>query len=119
MLNNTETEATETQPEMTAEMAAMVAETMKRAALWEAVEALIDIKYTETEIVVGRAYNARHALKARGFKWEPTTKTWRFTLTTYYAFRVSCGRLLDCKIRRHPEPINWIVDVAKALGVEV
>ena len=58
-------------------------------------------------------------LKARGFRWEPISKTWRFVLTEYYAFRVSCGRLQDCKVRRHPEPINWIVDVAKALGVEV
>ena len=120
MLNNTNTETTpETQPEITPEMAAMIAETVKRAALWERVEALIDIKYTETDIVVGRAYNARHALKARGFRWEPISKTWRFVLTEYYAFRVSCGRLQDCKVRRHPEPINWIVDVAKALGVEV
>jgi pantothenate kinase-related protein Tda10 len=118
MLNNTETD-TETQPELTPEMAAMLAETMKRAALWERVEALIDIRYTETEIVVGKAYNARHALKARGFRWEPTTKTWRFVLTSYHSFRMSGGRLQDCKIRRHPEPINWIVDVAKALGVEV
>ena len=119
MLNHTETETTETQPELTPEMAAMVAETMKRAALWERVEAVIDIKYTETEIVVGKAYNARHALKARGFRWEPTTKTWRFTLVSYYAFKVSCGRLQDCKIRRYTEPANWIVDVAHALNIPV
>lgn len=117
MLNNTETETTETQPEMTPEMAAMLAETMKRAALWEAVEKQVSIKYTETEIVVGNAYQARTALKARGFKWEPTTKTWRFTLVSYYAFKVSCGRLQDCKIRRYTEPSNWIVDVAKALNI--
>ena len=81
-------------------------------------EAKISIKYTDTEIVVGTAYNARHALKARGFRWEPTTKTWRFVLTSYYAFKMSGGRLMDCKIRRHPEPVNWIVDVAHALGID-
>jgi len=113
MLNNTETET-----ELTPEMAEMVAETFKRAALWEAVEALISIKYTETEIVVGKAYNARHALKARGFRWEPTTKTWRFVLTSYHSFRMSGGRLQDCKIKRYHEPANWIVDVARALGID-
>lgn len=117
MLNQPET--MEAEPEITPEMAAMIAETVKRAALWERVEAVISIKYTETEIVVGNAYNARHALSKRGFRFEGTTKTWRFTLVRYYAFKVSCGRLQDCKIRRFAEPTNWIVDVAHALNIPV
>ena len=118
MLNNTETETIE-QPELSPEMAAMVAEMVKRAAIWEAVEAKISIKRTTHEIIVGNAFQARHALKARGFKWEPTTKTWRFALITYSNLRMSQGRLDNGTVHRHPEPVNWIVDVAQALGVEV
>ena len=112
MLNDNETE-------VTPEIKAMLAETAKRAALWEAVEQRLTITYTDTEIVVsGRGtYDARHALKARGFKYDGN-KAWRFTTKLYYAFRVSCGRLQDCKIRHIPEPANWIVDVARALGIE-
>jgi hypothetical protein len=116
MLNHTETDTAETQPEM-AEMAAMMAETFKRAALWEAVEAKISIKYTETEIVVGNAYQARNALKARGFRWEPTTKTWRFTLVRYSNITMRQGRVDNGRVHRYPEPVNWVVDVAQALGV--
>jgi hypothetical protein len=121
MLNNTETETTpETQPEISPEMAEMIAETVKRAALWEAVEKRLTIKYTTTAIIVsGRGtFDARHALKARGFRYDGNG-SWVFTLTHYYAFEVSCGRLQNCKVRRHPEPVNWIVDVAKALNIPV
>lgn len=100
------------------EWAALVEETAKRAALWEAVEAKISIRYTPEAIIVGGAYEARNALKARGFQWEPHSKTWRFVLTSYSRFKMSGGHLRNCRITRHPEPVNWIVDVARALGIE-
>lgn len=106
------------QPEVTVtpEIEEMLVGVRERARLWEEVEAAgIVIEYKECAIIVRNAYRVRAALKARGFRWNAPDKTWYFTTKTYYGFRVSCGRLLDCKIRHIPEPANWIVDVHAAL----
>ena len=68
--------------------------------------------------VKGNTYPIKEALKAAGFKWGGSSKSWIYKLKTYSNFRTSHGgtRIQDCMVRTHPWPADWKPAAVRALA---
>lgn len=80
-------------------------------------EAGVEVETTSHEIVVrGNTYPVKDALKAVGFRWSPSSKSWRYDLITYKNLRFRRGLLHDGTVIRHPWPQDWRPAACRALA---
>lgn len=77
----------------------------------------VEVEHTSHEIVVrGNTYPVKDALKAVGFRWSRSSKTWRYDLITYKNLRFRAGRLDDGIVIRHAYPADWRPAACRALA---
>jgi len=69
-------------------------------------------------VVKGNTYPIKESLRAAGFKWGGSSKSWVYKLKTYSNFRTSHGgtRIQDCMVQSHPWPADWKPAAVRALA---